>query len=145
VVTFDEDDRMSEVSEQEQNHQVEPEQVVPQDDVNTQEPTDRDVVYGRGPHIYDRPGNIWLREDHLPRYRVRYNSGAKENKRRIAQEALDALTAAGRRMLKRIGANGSGGWVVASNEDNIQKIMDDLRHSRRSSASANGLLGTHPV
>jgi hypothetical protein len=108
-----------------------PEQFVPQGeaedhDDNNAEPTDDDVLYGKGPNMYKRPGNTWYREDHLPQYQPRYIlSTTKAGKRRVAQEALDALTGTMRRMLKR---NGFGGWSVASSEENMKKIMCDIRH-----------------
>jgi hypothetical protein len=201
-VSFDEDNRMSEFSEQERNNEFDPEQFVPQDDNDdnnnnneeptdhdvlepeqfvphdddeehgddngepmdhdvleaeqlapqddeeehgddNQVPTDHDVLYGKGANIYRRHGNKWYREDHLPQYKLRYSlSTTKAGKRRVAQEALDALTETTRRMLK---SNGSGGWAVASNEESLQKIMGDIRHSKRSQAQANGLLGTAQV
>jgi hypothetical protein len=130
VVTNDEDDHMSELSDQEQNkNQGEPELVVPQDVDIIGEPTDLDVRRGRGSGMYACAGTTWFREVLLPPYKRRY-ARARNNaeKRKVAQNALDVVTASGRRILK---SNKSGGWVVTSNEKNIQKIMDDLRHSKR--------------
>jgi hypothetical protein len=127
---------------------LEPEQLAPQDDEeehgdNNAEPTDGDVRYGQGPNTYKLPGNTWYRDEHLPQYLLRYSlSTTNAGKRRVAQEALDALTGARRRMLK---SNGSGGWTVPSSEENLTKIMCDIRHSTRSQAQANGPPGVAQV
>lgn len=122
----EEDDRMSDLSDEgRNNNDVERVQAVPQNIGNVDEPQDDDVLHGRGSRIYDRPGNKWLREEHLPRYIERYDSAVRAAKRAVAQEALADVHATGRRFFER---TGSGGWVVASTEQNVKKIMDDLRH-----------------
>lgn len=103
--------------------------VLPNDHLtgNVLEPTEHDVLLGRGGNIYGRPGNTWYRQDLLPRFKELYDSERRENKRQIAIDAINAVTSSGRRFLKR---NELEGWVMAPDAKIIDKVMGDLRKLR---------------
>jgi hypothetical protein len=94
---------------------------------NDIEPTQFDVLHGRGRNIYDSPGNAWYRHVVLPFYKPFYDDEHRRNKRQIAIEVIHVVTWSGGRFLKRH----AGRWALATHDVTLDKVMGDLRKLRR--------------
>jgi hypothetical protein len=94
---------------------------------NDIEPTQHDVLHGRGRNIYDSPGNTWYRHVVLPFYKPFYDDEHRRNKRQIAIEVIHVVTWSGGRFIKRHARR----WALTTHDVTLDKVMGDLRKLKR--------------
>ena len=64
------------------------------------EPTDGDVLYGKGPTIHSHPGNVRFRQEALRLYEW-YEISSKEEKEKIADVLVESVKSEGHRFLEK--------------------------------------------
>lgn len=91
------------------------------------EPTEGDVIFGRGKGIQNHAGNIRLRQL-IDSYRPRYESARLLDKTVIADELVQEFKYVSGRFLKK---DGDDGWVEVTDEMAREKISHVFRDRRR--------------
>jgi hypothetical protein len=93
--------------------------------VYVDEPTDFDVLYGRGASTNRHPGNRWYIEK-VQQYRPRYLEVSKNDKAAVAFQLICEVQARNGRFLQK----DSNGWYVAHVKAAIEKVSAALRERR---------------
>ncbi|KAL3938466.1 MAG: hypothetical protein SGBAC_006622 [Bacillariaceae sp.] len=91
------------------------------------QPTNRDIMLGRGRHIQNHPGNIHFREM-LEAYRDLYDQTPRNQRRSVSAEVARRLKGRGIRFLEQTKDN--GGWMESSFEK-CESTIRQLFRSRR--------------
>lgn len=82
------------------------------DETTTCEPTDNDVLFGRGGYTNNRPGNVHFRQEAL-RLRPWYEQSTKEEKYEISNILLESVKSRGGRFLEK-GSDGLWHEVIGN-------------------------------
>jgi hypothetical protein len=91
------------------------------------EPTDSDVIFGRGKGIQIHPGNVRLRKL-IDSTRPKYEGAKLSEKTSIADQLVQHIKGSGGSFLKK----GDGdGWIEVADETAREKISHAFRDSRR--------------
>ena len=90
---------------------------------NPCDPTDDDVLFGRGGYTNSHPGNIRFREKALE-FRPLYEKSSKEEKYEISQMLLDSVTSEGARFLEK---GKDGNWYQVIGNGARKKASQALR------------------
>jgi hypothetical protein len=95
------------------------------DESKTIEPTDDDVLLGRGGYVNIHPGNIKFRQKALE-LREWYEASTKEEKYNISNVLIHSVTSQGHRFLEK-GPDGQGLWYEVSGNGVRKKASQALR------------------
>jgi hypothetical protein len=95
------------------------------DESKTIEPTDDDVLLGRGGYVNIHPGNIKFRQKALE-LREWYEASSKEEKYNISNVLIHSVMSQGHRFLEK-GSDGQGLWYEVSGNGVRKKASQALR------------------
>lgn len=104
-------------------------------------PSDKDVLCGRGRGFFCHPGNRRMLEI-VEKNKARYRAANKTKKTEIVRDVTDEIEEGGTRFLKRASAKSNKGWYEVSAIEKHKKVCHCLREEKNvaetSSASASG-------
>ncbi|CAJ1969896.1 unnamed protein product [Cylindrotheca closterium] len=98
------------------------------------EPTEMDVLFGKGYRLQLHPGNVFFRE-FLEQHRDEYESTPRQNRRAMAVELAQSLRNNGARFLQKAE---SGEWVESDNSQAEKKVSQFFRELRKKRSKAAG-------
>lgn len=111
--------------------------------VKVDDPSDKDVLCGRGRGFFCHPGNRRML-DIVEKNKARYRAANKTTKTEIVRDVTDEIEEGGTRFLKRASAKSNQGWYEVSAIEKHKKVCHCLREEKNVaetssvSASASG-------